>query len=410
MSIKINNTATITAIVILCLVIKTILVVTLSLDPVSDAAAYWKMATSMLHSGIMDDGQGNLAFYNSGYPLFLIPFLSFLGESYEVAQFANILLGVTSTILLYFCSKVIFKNTFLSLTTCLIWILYPPNILYTEYLAKENLMIPLLLAQTLLMITHKGNMLNTILMGATFALGMLTGSAIILTVLPMLYVISNFKYKKITNQKINKSGITVFFLTFILVLSPWLAYTKHHIGKAVITTNGGFNLYLGNNENSTYHFISIMDTPIGKDWHNLRAKEGEVDSFSHLKKLAINYILNNPIRTIKSSIEKVILFWTPPYHDGKGASLSGEKIVRIIWLLAYLTIMFFGLISLLKINKFKREHYLILSTILLYCLIYGATYVGHRYRLPIMPLVIILTVYGLNDFISNKLSAKENKI
>ena len=52
-------------------------VMVLSIEPESDYACYLNMAITMLSTGHMDDGFGNVAYYSSGYPLFLIPFFGF---------------------------------------------------------------------------------------------------------------------------------------------------------------------------------------------------------------------------------------------------------------------------------------------------------------------------------------------
>lgn len=355
----------------------------------------------------MNDGQGNLAFYSAGYPLFLIPFLSVFGKAFETVQFTNVFLGAASTFLLYFCSKVILKSHIWSLLACLTWVCYPPNILYTEYLAKENLMVPLLLAQIFLVLTYNGEKAKAIALGVIFAMGMLVGSAIIFTVIPTIFVLLNIKKSLFKIQLKSATNVLVFFSAFTITLSPWLIYTKSQLGEAVISTNGGFNLYLGNNEHSTPYFISIMDTPIADKWHKLRKEQGELKAFNHLKTLALTHIFENPGSTIKLSIEKVIRFWTPPNHGGIGDISNSEKLVRLLWLLVYCAVLFLAFSSLLLFRKFTRAHLLLLSIILLYCLVHGAIYVIYRYRLPIMPIVIIFSMFALKESVGNLASNKK---
>ncbi|MBN7818452.1 glycosyltransferase family 39 protein [Bowmanella yangjiangensis] len=393
--------STFVAVVVTSIVLKALAVSFLSITPVSDAIAYWNMATSLMETGVMDDGHGNLAFYSAGYPLFLIPFISLFGKTYEVAQFVNVFLGAVSTILLYFCAKTFLKSHFWALISCLAWIFYPPNILYTEYLAKENLMTPLLLGQTLLLLNYQGEKIKTFLLGLIFALGVLVGSAILFTIIPIIFFLINFNKEKSRISLSSISNVLVFFIVFFITLFPWLIYTKSHLGEPVLTTNGGFNLYLGNNKNSTAYYMSIMDTPIADEWYELKREKGELKAFNHLKQLALTHIFENPVSTIKLSIEKVIVFWTPPYHEGKGEKSSGESLIRLVWLVIYSTIISLALGSLFFIRKFNRKHYLILSTILLYCLIHGAIYVIYRYRLPIIPLVIILSTFTSKEIFYN---------
>ncbi|GMM71797.1 hypothetical protein MTsDn5_17490 [Alteromonas gracilis] len=381
--------------------IKLVAISVLSISPEADYLAYWNLVTSLLETGVMNDGNGNVAFFNSGYPLFLAPFLYIFGQTQEVAQVVNTILGGLSTVLLYCCARIVLKNHIYALIACLLWGFYPPNILYTEYLAKENLVIPLLLSQMYLILTYRGTWIKTFLLGVVFATGMLSGSAILFTVLPIVYVILSLGKSSVKFSQASIIRLCFFGLVFLLTMSPWLAYTKSQLGVAVITTNSGFNLYIGNNPNSTPHFISITDTPMADTWHALKKEKGEFESFAYLKKLAVDHIIENPLSTLSLALQKVVLFWEPPPLNRHLEQPIPEKVIRVAWLAYYCVLFMLALSSLFLIKNFKREHYLVLSIIVLFCAIHGAVYVAPRYRLPIMPLVVLVGTYALSWFINS---------
>lgn len=383
------------AVIFLSLLVKVLAINILNVELSSDAKAYWDMANSMLENGVMDDGQGNLAFYSSGYPLFLIPFIWLFGSSVKVALYLNVVLGLVSTSLVYLCAKVLLKDWKWALCAAVVWVCYPPNAIYSAYLAKENLMIPLLLLQIYLLLTFNNSSVKAVLIGMVFGIELLVGAAVILTIVPICYVLINIDLKKITTLVRSAKIIGGFVLGCAIFLTPWLTYTNAHLGSPTLNTNGGFNLYLGNNENAKVHFVSIMDTPMAADWHELRATAGEVDSFNQLKVIAIDYILSHPLETVVLSVRKVIYFWTPPYHSSKsGEQSNAETLTRIIWLLFYVVIMLFFLTSFLFIKSMSKQHLTLLLTIFLYCAIHGVAYVIFRYRLPVMPLVILMAASG----------------
>ncbi len=374
-------------------------IVVLNIEPTSDYMAYMKMATSMLNTGVMVDDSGNKAFYSSGYPLFLVPFFAVFGNTPEVAQFVNAVLGVVSILLVYLCSKQIMHNWKWAMIPAILWSTYPPAILYTEYIAKENLMVPLLLFQTFILlffINSEHRIKLSVLLGGVFGAELLVGPAVILTALLIGLVISGFKLKP-SIKKFRLGSVFAFVLGCVLVLAPWLSYTNDQLGRPILNNNGGFNLYLGNNPNAKVGFVGIQDTPMGKQWYALRKEKGEVESFAILKKKAINYIFENPLKTAWMSMAKITYFWFPPIHEGKGGNQSSlETLIRIVWLFYYIAIISTALLSLAFYNKFKQSHFIILATIVLYCIIHAAAYIIFRYRVPVMPFLCILAVSGVH--------------
>ena len=375
-------------------------VVILNIEPFSDYATYMEMATSMLETGHMRDGQGNVAFYSAGWSLFLIPFFVLFGATAETVQYLNVILGLGSVLLVYYCAKEVLPNWKWALFAAFLWATYPPAILYTEYIAKENLMVPLLLMQILLLLKYPKSphkIRFAILLGLIFSLELLVGPAVILTGAIIGLVITNFKARKPFAIILNWKPLLACLLTAIITLIPWLSYTKSELGTPVLNTNGAFNLYLGNNANAEVGFVGIQDTPIGAEWHSLRENKGEIEAFALLREKALDYILENPSKTAWLSLKKIAYFWTPPYHEGKEGNLSSlEALTRLAWLFHYCIIIILALIPLLFYKKIDRSYLILYGTTFLYCAIYAITYVIFRYRLPIMPIICILASGGLN--------------
>lgn len=412
MRLMLNEKIALLFVIVLSLIIKLSVVMILKIEPEGDFASYMNMAITMMKTGHMDDGMGNVAYYSSGYPLFLIPFFALFGTTAEVAQFVNVVLGVISVLLVYLCSKYILPNWKWAIFPALIWATYPSALLHTEYVAKENLVTTLLLLQTLLLLHYpysQKKFILAILLGIVYGIGLLVGPAIILTGVLIGFVVIGFNLKKpsLLNLSLNKAIACSFGC--LIVLSPWLAYTDSKLGKPILNTNGGFNLYLGNNANSAVHFVGIQDTPIGPTWHALRKEKGEVQSMSYLKEKAIEYILENPTKTLWLSFKKIAYFWYPPIHEGRDGNQSKlESLMRSAWLLYYILIVSSVFLSLLFMKKFTRSHLILYATVLLYCLIHAAAYVIFRYRIPIMPIMCILAVGGIY-FIQMQLLFRKSK-
>ena len=113
--------------------------------PESDELSYQSMAVNLLAgNGILENG--NRAFYNAGYPMFILaPVYYIFGETLFAARIANVLLGAVSIVFCYFVAREAGAGRIGRLLAAAIWALYLPTGIYGVYLAKENLMVPLML-------------------------------------------------------------------------------------------------------------------------------------------------------------------------------------------------------------------------------------------------------------------------
>ena len=373
----------------------------LHIEPESDAYAYMQMATSMLNSGHMDDGQGNVAFYSAGYPLFLVPFFALFQASPETAQAVNIVLGAVAVFLVYLCAAATLPDRRWAVVPALLWATYPPALLYTEYVLKENVLIPLFLLQTYLLLRYADSgrkNLTALGLGFIFGCELLVGAVVTLTSALIALAVTG-----VMGRRWSLSGLTLrpAFLCALgcaVAITPWLTYTNAKLGKPVLNTNGGFNLYLGNNPNATGYFVGIQETPIAPQWHAIKKEKGEIGAAAVLEELAIGHILDNPGKTFVLSLKKLAYFWWPPVHEGKyGNQSSLETLMRLAWLFYYTLIVAFALIPLAALRgRNSRPLALLYGTVLLYCAIHAAAYVIYRYRLPAMPLMTILAAAGIH--------------
>ncbi len=398
MSANMTKAGVLLTILLLSAAIRLAAVMVLDIAPVSDYAIYMRMATSMLATGHMSDGMGNVAFYSAGYPLFLVPFFALFGAGVEVVGFVNAVLGVVSVLLVYLCGREALPNWKWAAAAALLWAVYPPAVLYTEYVAKENLMVPLLLLQTVILLRYsrRPGLFAALTLGLIFGMELMVGPATILTGVLIGVVVIGFNLRKPSLSGLRWAPALGCILGCAIALTPWLAYTYSELGQPVLNTNGSFNLYLGNNANSSAGFVGIQDTPMGAEWYALRREKGQLESMAILQDKALDYMFENPVQTAWRSLSKVAYFWMPPFHTGKfGDQSSLESAVRSVWLVYYLFILTTALLPLLFFRKLERSHLILYATVLLYCAIHAASYVIFRYRLPAMPIMSVLSVYGI---------------
>lgn len=365
--------------------------------PESDELSYQSMAVNLLAgNGILENG--NRAFYNAGYPmLILAPVYYVFGESLLAARIVNILLGVISIVLCYLVAKEAGAGKIGRLLSAAIWALYLPTGIYGVYLAKENLMVPLILGVMwcALRLISNPSIKIAIVCGLLFGFLAVIGNAALSLggVVALSIIISSTSAKQ---RLIALGGVITVAL---LVASPWMLRNLYVIGAPVINTNGGFNLYLGNNPAATGFFVSIADTPRGSTWHELRRTVGELGATEALRKEAIAWIKENPNEFISLALKKGTYFWMPPFHEGKGGNASSaESVVRLVWALQFVIIIVAAAAGLFLSRLRNRQNLILWLSIFSYTAVHMLFYVIFRYREPIMPVVVILAALTIESF------------
>lgn len=367
--------------------------------PESDEIAYASMAMNLINGHGIVDYKGNHAMYSVGYPLFVLaPVFSLFGESPLAGRIANMLLGGLSILLCYRVAGEAGANRSGRIIAATIWALYLPASVYGVYLLKENLMVPLMLGVMwcALRLSNRPSLAAAITCGLLLGAIALTGSAALSlggAVAFALWVCPASLYRRGILALCIAAGVCA-------VSAPWIARNMSVLGAPVLNTNGGFNLYLGNNPAATGMFVSIVDTPRGKGWESFRQAAGEVEASASLKSDAIAWIMEDPARFAALMVKKAVYFWTPPLHAGKGEASGVESVIRVLWAIQFAIMLLAALGSILT-RHICRPH---LATLWLaiagYTAVHMLFYVIFRYREPIMPILGIIAAVSLQPVFS----------
>lgn len=375
--------------------------------PVSDELAYKSMALNLLAGyGILEEPAGNRAHYNVGYPIFILaPVFYFFGENILAARIANLLLGGISIVLCYFVAKEAGAGKIGRLLAAAIWALYLPTGVYGVYLAKENLMVPLMLGVMWCALRFATDPTLKVAAGcgALFGLLALTGNAALS--LAGVVVIALIVAPRLAKQRLIALGVVL--SVALLVATPWMLRNWYVIGAPVLNTNGGFNLYLGNNPAATGFFVGIQYTPRGPTWHELRRTAGELEASRTLKREAISWIKDHPKEFVLLALKKGAYFWTPPFHEGKGGNRStAESLVRIAWSIQFIVLVVAAIGSVFIPRLRNKQLLLLWLAIACYTAVHMLFYVIFRYRHPIMPIVGIMAALAIESFLLARVDRK----
>lgn len=229
-----------------------------------------------------------------------------------------------------------------------------------------------------------------------------------------LFVISKWIYGK---QKNRNRNMIIYLLIIGGCIAPWL--TRNYLIYERImptTTSAGINLWEGFNKNATGILSSYanpvvkMNPQMKKAIHELKpSKYYEVELDRIYRENAIKDLREYPYRAFWLTVKKFVYFWG--YYWGIECSYPGVKSV-LYWLPWFLQMPFFLYGIFLVKNRFKDlslfYNYLLIATIVVMLF-----FVVPRYRLFILPIVIMFSSYGIkglyNFIITKSKNTKEMK-
>jgi 4-amino-4-deoxy-L-arabinose transferase-like glycosyltransferase len=371
-----------------------------SLDhvPESDELAYISMAINLLAGHGIVDAMGNHAMYNVGYPLFVLaPVFSVFGESLVAGRLANLLLGGVTIVFCHQVAREAGAGPLGRLAAAALWAIYLPASVYGVYLLKENLMTPLMLGVVwcALRLARQPSARVACLCGVLLGLLALTGNAALSLVAVAACALA---LAPATPPRRIGMGVTAALLA-VAVATPWTIRNLQVVGAPVLNTNGGFNLYLGNNPAATGMFVSIADTPRGPTWEALR-KTGEVQASETLRREAVAWVRAHPGEFVGLALRKAAYFWTPPLHEGKGESSTIERVVRLLWAVQFIALAAAALGSVLIGRLRNRQTALLWLALTCYTAVHMLFYVIFRYREPIMPVLVVLAALTIEALVA----------
>ncbi len=185
----------------------------------------------------------------------------------------------------------------------------------------------------------------------------------------------------------------VLTLVAAAVMSPWWVRNYLKYDRFIAATNyGAYELYAGNNpytitDQAFYKSSLSYDPAVKAAVEKLPLMEQEKE----YSRLAKDYILAHPLGFVQRTWEKGInIFWKPvTSSEGKALHMIGYSLDRwYIWL---------GCLgALVALTRLKKYAFLLFFILYYSAAVSAITVVdGGRYRLPIMPAVILLAALAL---------------
>ena len=379
--------------------------------PIMDAKYHSEWAQKILVGEQLDEG----AFFRAPlYFYFLAGVYAIWGVDYFWIRVIQFIIGSLSCVLIFIIAYKVFNQT-VGLISGLIASSYGVFIYFEGELLIPVLIVflNLLMIWSLLFFMDKPGFKRSLFSGMLLGLSAIARPNILLVAVALFFWIifllkSNYGYKK------GMAYAFSFALGIILVISPVTLrnYVKEH-DFVLISSQGGVNFYIGNNPRSDGIWANLPE--VGKTWEDTytgayhyaqdfmgkKLKASEVSQFWFGKSL--EFIQKQPGNFLRLMFQKFLYFW-----DGKELPNNKDlyfftRFSNLLKILIWKKILFFpfGIIAPLSIMgvilSVKRYNKVI--PLFIFVFVYMTSvilfFVNSRYRVPIIPILIIFASYFL---------------
>ena len=387
-----------------------------------DMLWHWQWANQIVEGNWL--GEPKPFFRAPLYPYFLALLIMIFGKDLILVRIGQALVGSLNSVLGYLIAKELGLGKRVSLMVSLAIAIYPLLLFYDLELQIPVLIVPLNLAGILLLLKFNQNspISRAIFAGLSFSFSLITRPDI-LTILPAVMIWSIFKFKSNRARFLLKFwlwfGIGFFSLGSMVFARNWV-WGKEPV---FIATQGGVNFWIGNNEfsdgkTSTAPGLSRgYGEYIDRVWLNSRLtaekelgrslSESEVDKF--WRGQGLKFWREKPVSALK-------LFFRKGYYLLNGEELSSNEDVYyfqeqsfLIRLLLWKKLIKFpfGLLLPLALAEFiwAKKNNPDLWLLALFAFFYGIGislfFISARFRLPLIPVLMIIAGLGLSSAISH---------
>lgn len=180
----------------------------------------------------------------------------------------------------------------------------------------------------------------------------------------------------------------VIVIMTVVVMSPWWIRNELKYHQFIAVSNyGSYEFYLGNNPRTVTDSYFFFDQPSYDPAVKARIEKLPIlEQEKEYKSWGVSYILSHPVLFLERTYAKEKnLFWNPVSPaDGQAYKMKGDFLDKWYLLLGLLGILF----SLIRLKKYS---FLLLYTFYYSFVVSMITVVsGARYRLPVMPAMILL--------------------
>ena len=354
------------------------------------------------------------------YAYFLAFVYKIFGAGHFQVRLIQLLLGAVSCVLVYLLGRRVF-NRRIAIIAALLASLNGVMIYFDGELLIPVLLVflDLLLLLALFWAKEKPSYGRWLVCGTILGLSALARPNILLVGAAIFLWVILRSGGKAGGKSKSLGYACIFAFGAVLVISP---VTLRNYAKAndlvLIAWQGGMNFYIGNNSQSdgtsatipgarTTWWGSYGDAKIiAEETMGRSLKPSEQSRFWYVE--GLKFILNEPVNYLRLMLKKSILFWNGNELGNNRDLYFFTRTSLVLKLLLWRFIVYcpFGLIAPLALvgiilaHRAKKDILLLEIFLFIYMLSIILFFVNARYRVPIIPVLILFSAFALDWFIS----------
>jgi 4-amino-4-deoxy-L-arabinose transferase-like glycosyltransferase len=385
-----------------------------------DTIQYQQLALNLIENRVFSSSKGPPfepeIYWTPGYPIFLATVFTFAGIKSYVAIFLQLLIGSATCLLVFSIGKSVFGPK-VGLLAGIIAGLEYSSIFYSNVLLTETLFTFLFAAHALFLLRFFSTKKNGWIAASAIFLGISTLTRPVCIYFPVflcLVFIVHFR----SDPKKGIIKYSVFLIIFLAVIMPWMTRNLSVSGKFLVSSAQeqvlDWTLYkiidsFESNIPSSSREGQVLDSrrhPDAREERPGRSIPGALLETSKKYVFASMRFFLTPssgalprlLRLPSQELEKFNLSFEKPWDSVVSAMQSKTVLERFIFVIVICFLLILYLTSFLGILRAKKEfrkEMLLFILIIVYFAMSSVSFTWTmRYRVPIMPYVILLSSYG----------------
>lgn len=365
------------------------------LVPIMDSEYYMHMAEDILQHGLVRD---EAFFMGPLYPYVLAVIFAVLGKSIMAARIVQVTAGAFTVLLTYLLGKRVMRPAEAMLGSIL-FALYGAATFYEGQLLMTWLGMLLNIMMLYVLLRGKGSVRACAVAGVLLGLSALARANVLVILAVLLPWILLHERREHRWRK-----IAVMIGSVLVTILPATAhnYVASH-DFLPITSNGGFNFYIGNSDDAT----GIFYPPKGINFVTYEEVRGYVERLgeevtpSEMSRywfdMGLTFVKDNPVKALALFARKAALYFNGyevPQIENYDTARDRYGTLRLpfvnMWMLLCL-----GLFGMLYSLKHWRKYFLLYGYVMALALSIVLFFVSARYRVQIAPVLALFAAHAL---------------
>jgi len=404
-NIHIKRLSPIFMIVLAAFSIRLIVVLLLSPPLLSDEIDYYHLGQSIVNENSFSLDGIPTASRAPGYPIIIASIISLFGNSIGAMRVFQALVDSVTCFLVF----TICRNSF-SLKTAylatIVYALFPGSMFYILFLMTETIFTGVLMIAIFLASSRRlqDSTILRLLLGAV--LGILTLIKPNAAILFLIFLAWEWFRSRSVISTLRKYLLVC--IGFVLLISPWIIRNKIQFDRLSLTSNGGVNFWIGHNEQATGSFRYVEKN------NPLENVKGEFERSQFALREGLSYLATHPLQEIKLICLKSIHFFEPDfglmqslfYREewktySRALHIYREFPPLIFVGFHFLTagIVLLALWSFIFTNDSTLRNITLIKMVIIGWICFHLIFFTvARYRIPMMPAMIILAAYSIESW------------